>query len=234
MSQFRKQEQAALEAVARHFFATWEQGEGPSHAYLIVAGKRIAVEVAAIKEGIAGRARKPRLRFDRVALRLIASLQAALRESVPEGKTVILTVTAPIRLPAKTAAAVQDEVRNLLARRTARAGLKDTINGNQVQARIVSTGRVRAARVIGFVHNPESDPEVLFALTHSLLESIGMKAGKRTSRRLTGERWLVIASAHGAALTETYRQVYSQLSITSHFKKVLILLAGGQVESLAG
>jgi len=56
------------------------------------------VEIAAIKLGIAERGglAKPRLRFDRVALKFVGGLQAALREFVPDGQIVILTITAPI------------------------------------------------------------------------------------------------------------------------------------------
>src|SRR5271165_3956788 len=102
MNKLRKQEQAALDVVARHFSATWEKGDGGSpDAYLAISGKRIAIEVTAIKQEIAERGdrTKPRLRFDRVALRLVGGLQTALSECVPEGQAVVLTVTAPIRLP---------------------------------------------------------------------------------------------------------------------------------------
>ena len=118
----RKQEQAAIEAVARHFSATWEKGgEDSPDAYVTIAGKRIAVEVTAINQRIAERGdlTKPRLRFDRVALRLVGGLQAALSEFVPDGEAVILTITAPIRLPSKTAAALESKIRDCLARRSA-------------------------------------------------------------------------------------------------------------------
>jgi hypothetical protein len=50
MSKLRKREQAAIEAVARHFSATWEIGKEDSpDAYVTIAGKQIAVEVTAIK-----------------------------------------------------------------------------------------------------------------------------------------------------------------------------------------
>ena len=107
----RRRERVAIEAVARHFSATWEQGEEPPDAYLTIARKRIAVEVTTIRQGIADRGglTKPRLRFDRVALGLVRRLQAALGESVPDGKTLIVTITAPIRVPSKTAAALEDK-----------------------------------------------------------------------------------------------------------------------------
>src|SRR5258708_40309211 len=114
MRELRKHEKAAIEAVARHFSATWEKGENPPDAYLIIARKRIAVEITALKQPIAGLT-KPRLRFDRVALGLMRRLQAALSESVPAGRALIVTVTAPIWPPSKTAAALAADVPRRLA-----------------------------------------------------------------------------------------------------------------------
>jgi hypothetical protein len=237
MSKLRKQEQAAIEAVARHFSATWEKGDGDSpDAYVIIAGKRIAVEVTAIKQRIAERGdlTKPRLRFDRVALGLVGGLQAALSESVPDGVAVVLTVTAPIRLPSKTAAALESKIRDRLARPSAQVEVKDTIYGNQIRVRFVKRVSKRMSKVIGFVHNPDSDPDVLLRLTQSLLQHISAAADKRPPEEFTGDRWLVVADKDGLSYIETYRHVYSQLSISTDFKKILVVLAGGRVETLTG
>ena len=120
MGELRKRERAALDAVARHFSAPWKEAAGASpDAYLTLAGKRIAVTVAAIKPQIATPS-KLRLRFDKVVLRLIADLRARLGAAVPDRQTVIVTVTAPIRLPAKTAAALHNEIRGRLLRKSLR------------------------------------------------------------------------------------------------------------------
>jgi hypothetical protein len=236
MSELRKQERAAIEAIARHFSATWEKGEAPPDAYLTIARKRIAVEVATIKQRIADRdgLTTPRLRFDRVALGLVRRLQAALCESVPDGRTVIVTITAPIRVPSKTAAALEDKIRACLAGRSAQVDVKDAIHGNQIRIRLVKAGSRRTSKLIGFVHNPDSNPGVLFDITHSLIEGIGAKAGKGAPVRFAGDRWLVLASQDRLAHIEPYRQVYSQLSIATDFKKVLMVRADGRIETVAG
>ena len=90
------------------------------------------------------------------------------------------------------------------------------------------------AKVIGFVHNPDTDPDVLLRLTQSLVQHIGAAASGRTPKRFTGDRWLVIAHEDGRQLVETYRHVYSQLSIPTGFKEILMVLPGGRVETLAG
>ena len=133
MSGLGKRARAALEAVARQFSATWEKGEAPPDAYLTIARKRIAVEVTTTKQRIADRGALtiPRPRFDRVALRFVRRLQEALSASVPDGRTLILTITAPIRVPSKTAAALEDNIRDFLARRSAPREAKYMIHGNR-------------------------------------------------------------------------------------------------------
>lgn len=237
MSELGKHEQAAIEAVARLFSARWQKAGAESpDAYLTIAGKRIAVEVTAIKQRMAepGSLAKPRLRFDRVALRLVGGLQAVLREFVPDGQTVILTITAPIRLPSKTAAALEDKIRICLARGFEQADIKDTIYGNQIRIRLVKGISRRVSKVIGFVHNPGSDPNVLLSLTQSLLQHISAAAVNPASERFTGDRWLVLANKDGSSYLGTYRHICSQLSISTDFKKILMTFADGRIETLTG
>ena len=217
MGGLRKHERTALEAVARHFSATWEKGEDPPDAYLTIAGKRIAVEVTTTKLRIAERGglTKPRLRFDRVALGFVRRLQAALSASVPDGRTLILTITAPIRAPSKTAAALEDNIRTYLARQSGEGVAKHTIHGNQIRVRLVKG-------------------DVLFDITLSLIERIGAKARTGAPARSADDRWLVLAGDDRFSYIEPYRHVYSQLSIPTGFKKILVVLADGRIETLTG
>jgi hypothetical protein len=233
MSKLGTREQAAILAVAKHLSATWEEGGGSPDAHLKLAGKRIAVEVTTLPQSTGGEA-KPRLRFDRVVLRLLGGLQAALGGLVPDGQALMLTVTAPIRLPGKTAAALESRIRDCLARRSAPVEIRDTIHGNRVRVRLVQSVPARASKVIGFVHNPETDAEALLDLTQSLLRQIGAAADKPAPTKFTGDRWLVIADEDGLPQIETYRQVLAQLSLPTGFKKILMVLAGGRVETLSG
>jgi hypothetical protein len=103
MRNLKKQERAAIEAVASRFSATWEEGSGPPDATIVVAGQRVAVDITTLKpRGTSeGKAARLRLRVERVVTGLVERLQASLGETVPDAMTVLLTVTAPIRLPSK-------------------------------------------------------------------------------------------------------------------------------------
>lgn len=111
-----------------------------------------------------------RLRFDRVALRLLHEVKTHVGERVPAGQCILFTVTAPIKLPAKTSSALQEWLRPL------RSGeMSTTLNGNKVRARIVPGVPSGMLRAMGFVHNPESDAERLLEIAET---------GLRDSRRL--------------------------------------------------
>ncbi len=172
--------------------------------------KRAAVETIAL-----GAVQEPRLRFDRTAVGLVRRLQAGLAKSVPEGRTVIVTITAPIRQDSKTAAVLADRIRQLLAIR--RAQLEATIHGNRIQVRVLKGGASRTSRLIGFVHNPEPSPAALFELTRRLLAGMGAKR-----RRPGSDRWLIVANRDGLAPVETVRQVCLALRARTVFKRILL------------
>jgi hypothetical protein len=230
-----KRERTALEAVASLFSATWEKGSASGDAIIAVGGKRVAVDIATLKRRGTDQdcADKPRLRFDNVATRLIERLQDTLGETVPDGMTVLLTITAPIRLPSKTAVLLEDKMQTLLGRGTAGRDEKDTIHGNRVQIRIMRGESVRAPKMIGFVHNPDSNPLLLLNMTSGLLEIISAVAG-RGGPRLAGDRWLVVNSAEGISCLEAYRYIFSQLRMATDFKKILMVFDDGSVKTLSG
>ncbi|MGD0141927.1 MAG: hypothetical protein ABSC92_02085 [Rhizomicrobium sp.] len=231
MSKLKKREHVAVEAVAKHFFARWEEGEDASCAAFSIAGKRIAVEIATAKPRITDLT-KPRLRFDKVVTRVTTRLQAALRDSIPDGTTVIVTIAAPILNPSKTAEAIEDKIRMCLARRSAEKQYKEVVHGNRIRIGLVKSRSGQVSKVIGLVHNPDSNPDTLLQMTQSLLQHIGAAADGRTPAKSARERWLVIIA--GGGFIETYRQIYAQFSVQTDFTKILMVFGGDRVETLTG
>jgi len=230
-----KQERSAIEAVARRFSATWEKGDNPPDAYMTVAGKRVAVDIATLTGHGAGQGdgAKPRLRFDKVVISLTERLQATVGEATPDGLTVLLSVTAPIWLPSKTAGALEDKIQALLGRGSSRKDESDTIHGNNVRIRLLRDESGCAPKMIGFVHNPDSDPLLLFNMTSELLELIRTQADRRKAR-LAPDRWLVVRSTRGISCLQAYRYIYSQLHMPTVFEKTLIVFGDRLVEELTG
>lgn len=179
------------------------------------AGRCTAVRAVTFR-----RVPEPRLRFDRTAVGLVRRLQATLAGFVPDGKTVVVTITAPIRQDSKTGMALQERIAKLLA--AGRTQLKATIHGNRIQVRVLRGGARRTSRVIAFVHNPDPDPSLLFNVTRSLLARMG--SGKRAQN---GDRPLIIANQDGLAPVETVRQVCLALGARTVFKRILLAEGGG-------
>jgi hypothetical protein len=112
-----------------------------------------------------------RLRFDKVANRVVASVQDAIGNDVPPGTTVTFTITAPIGLASNTAAALQDKIRALLARRTEGGDTTFTLNGNRIRIRLIDAVSKSTPRVLGFVHNADSDSRLILDVAQLLCGS---------------------------------------------------------------
>lgn len=177
-----------------------------------ISGRQVEVTTLTFKP-----AKEPRLRFDKTAIGLVRRLQSALAKSVPDRQTVIMTITAPIRQDSKTGAVLENRLRELLA--TSREQLTAAIHGNRIRVCVVNGGASKTSRFIGFVHNPEPKPRVLFDVTRSLLACIEMDE----SRRGRGDRWLVIADPDGRAPVKTIRQVCLALRVRTVFKRILVM-----------
>ena len=233
MSNLKTYEQAAIEAVAERFSMTWEKSSDSSGGWLATGRKRVAVEIATFKRRDAqGKSTRLGLRFDKVVAGLTQRLRGALDEIVPERMTVVLTLTAPIRLPAKTADALEDKIRTLLRRKSPLRDAKETIYGNHVRIRILSDQSEPASKMIGFVHNPNWDPLLLMEITEELIEIIGSKAVRRPMIS-AGGRWLVLVGSAGSSYLGAYRHLCSQIPMATEFKKIVVVLPDGQVEVLA-
>jgi hypothetical protein len=230
MRDLNERERTAIEAVAARFSATWDKSSDSAGTYLMVAGKRVAVDIVTLKRGGTdrGNAARIRLRFDKVATRLIQRLQTTFSGAVPDGMTVLLTITAPIRLPSKTAASLEDKIQTLLTQGSARRDESDTIHGNRVRIRLLRDASKRAPKLIGFVHNSDSDPLLLLNMTRELLELLGARADSGAERTAV-DRWLVVSGAGDTSCLDVYRYIYSQLCMAAGFKKVLMVFGDGRV-----
>lgn len=231
--ELKRLERAAVERLAERFGATIEKRKSTADARLNVAGKRVAVTVVSLRKrlGQSGRATRVRLRFDKGALRFVADLRHAVGESVPDGKTLIVTITAPIWLAWKTGHALEEKIRARLGRGASKVELRETIHGNRIG--VCLTNGEANGKVIGFVHNPKrGHADLLLRMACGLIEAIRAASRELPRSRSSRVRWLAIASRDEGAEIATYRQVYSQLSIASNFTKIFVVFGDGGVESL--
>jgi hypothetical protein len=124
------------------------------------------------------RAAKLRSRFDKVALPLVSELKAALASVVPEGQSVVFTISAPIGLPAKTAAALANMARSSPATQSA----VRSCTAPRFEIRRLGYVPKSKPKVLGFVHSVESDASAILAVAEArLIEPNGDKQ-RRTGR----------------------------------------------------
>lgn len=220
----------ALEAVARRFSATLDQSQQLSPAQLTVDGRRVALELSpiAVRADRQDVSTRPRLRFDKVVLRVTDRLRKALGQRTPDGTAVLWTISAPIRLPGQTTAALRARIDDCLA--GGPAEIEELISGNSVRVRLVGGAPRLTSRVIGFVHSENTEPELLLDVAQSLLEGIGAATDRPTPPDAEG--WLALVAQQAFWIGDAWRQVFAQLGVETGFAKIVLVFPGGRVESL--
>jgi hypothetical protein len=232
----RSAQQSAIEAVAKHFSATWESAAEPSDAYLTVRGQKIALGIAVLSQQSSRQksATKVRLREDKVAQRVLRDLESALHAHVPAGKSVILTLGAPIKVSRKLVVALTDVLVTYLESGSVEVDEKRTILGNRVRFRVLRVTSKWPAKVIGFVFTGDPAPGVLASTITSLHDEIVAMAKRRPPTGFSGDRWLVLVSDNWIADVKTYRRAYALLSPSHDISMILMVSVSGRIEVLAG
>src|SRR5579872_143112 len=105
------------------------------------------------------------------------------------------------------------------------------MHGNRVRIRFLKHKSERAPKMIGFVHNSDSDPLLLLNMTGELFDLASAEAGRQPPN-FSGDRWLVVISTAGSSCLEAYRYIYSQLRMPRGFKKILMVFGDGRVGTL--
>jgi hypothetical protein len=130
--------------------------------------KAIAEEVLA-ESGLS--ASKLGLRFDRVVVRVLGDLRTFADAAVPDGATIVVTISAPIRLPAKTVDTLREKIAALLSAADRAGDRSDAVHGNQVSLRWVWPSAGQRPKLVGFVHNPSTDSGELLDLAERWLRA---------------------------------------------------------------
>jgi hypothetical protein len=135
---------------------------------LAIAEKELALKI--LRAGGMNPA-KLGLRFDRVVIAVLGDLRSFVEVATPETLSVIVTISAPIRLPAKTVSDLKTSIAARLAARTRQPDSSAVLHGNSVRIRLLERSTNAPARFIGFVHNPDSAAERLLDLAEHWLRA---------------------------------------------------------------
>ncbi len=230
VAELGKAKRCAIDAVAAHFSAPWEIAENPPDAYLAIRGRRIALDVAIIaRPSRSSRAAPGRLREDRVAQRALRDLRSALHAHVPSGKSIILTLGAPIKVPKKLLAALTKLLPHYIHSAVEERDEKKTVFGNRVRFRVVNHDLRWEAKVIGLVFSGDPAPGAIAESLRMIHDAV-LVASQRAD--VTSDRWLILSSDGWIADIKTYRVIYSLLSLARSFKKIYMVFDASRVEAL--
>ena len=108
------------------------------------------------------------LRFDRVVVGVLGELRAFAEAAAPVGVTLIVTLSAPIRSPAKTVDDLKREMVALFAREAFLGDHSLHTHGNNVRVRLVDHSPSQI-RLIGFVHNSDAPATPILDLAEQWL-----------------------------------------------------------------
>jgi hypothetical protein len=164
---------------------------------------------------------------------VLRDIESALRSHVPNRKTLILTLGAPIKVPKRLIAALTKLLLDYIQSGVEEREERKAVLGNRIRFRLLNHSLRWNAKVIGFVFSGDPKPGVIANAMRSLHDEIAAKAKRRMPASFTGDRWLILSSDDWIADIKTYRLIYSQLSPPRSFKKILMVLDGGRVEPLA-
>lgn len=104
------------------------------------------------------------LRFDRVVVGLFRDIRQSIEQDVPKGMAVIMTITAPIKHPSKTADEVIEKIKDYLKPGMHEEDCILTVYLNKVQLRIAPTSKTQTEKFVGLVHNPDVEASMLLDL----------------------------------------------------------------------
>jgi hypothetical protein len=220
-----------MEQLARTYGGVWRPGRNPPDAYLTVGSAVIGVEISTLTQHVPDNKGRTKSRYtdDATGLWIINEVKAALRHRVPDGRTVILTVYAPVHNARKTKTRLEEILLAHLAVGKD-VDVTEDIYGNSIAIRVSSYHGIDDAKIHGLVPHQKSSPDILFNARYALDDRIMVKAAKCQS--IPGPLWLALLNDYWLADDATYQQAFKMQSRAHPFDKILLVAKSGAVVEL--
>jgi hypothetical protein len=207
-------EEFVARSLAAHFGGTWLPGEDPPDIYLTVGKEAVAVEISTLTQQVVDErgGMKPRLSEDSTALWLANELDKELRDLIPKGRVVVLTLRAPILKARHTKDELKSRILSLVGNTTdQKIDLEETILANPIGIYLSSYDGVDERKVYAAVPNRKSDPHIMSNAQFILEERIAAKSKKCGALTYKGPVWLALLNDYFLASNETYRPTRKRL-----------------------
>ncbi len=232
VSSLREDEKFVIEALCASYGGTWRIGEDPPDAYMSLAENEIAVEISILTQHVVGKSGKPvpRLSQDTGVLRLCDEINEELKNDIPSGVYVLLTISSPLNKIRQTKAELTIAVRKI-AQKKAPNKQAIEINKNRVKIQLILGDRPSGKKVVGVVPNQNSSPDILANVLYILSERIN---GKNTKCQDIVHRllWLALFNDYWLAELDTYELAMKKLFVTHPFDKICLVQGSKEVHTL--
>jgi hypothetical protein len=231
--QLRQDEKFVISAIASFYSCTWRPGEDPPDAYLTCRNEIVGVEISRLTQHV--RTTKggshARLSDDMPALEMADELDLALRDTLPSGRLVVLTLNAPILEVSKTRNRLKARIPHLVAATVKETeDFDETICGNRIGIRVATYTSQDGRKLHALVTNSNSSSHILSNAWHILEERIAQKAA--ACRHLVGPLWLALLNDYWLASEATYKEAIRQISAPHPFARILLVSGNGSVTVL--
>ncbi|MGR5144752.1 hypothetical protein ACQKPX_24180 [Photobacterium sp. DNB23_23_1] len=225
----RPEEEYVLSTLVDQFGGEYIDGEDPPDGYIINGEMRISVEVSMLVEKLTDENGKPypRLKDDEPAKKLASKIELDIKDSIPDGKHVLLIISAPVTNIRKTQSSVSAAIKDMI--NIGNNKLEKLFFGNNISITILSEWPTGESKVGVAISNKYSSSNIVENVKKMLTERIETKNKKRVVRPTTTEYWLALYNDYWVANAETYQLAYQSDSIEHGFDKVLIVDGNRQV-----
>ncbi|MFH2012652.1 MAG: hypothetical protein ABIJ37_08150 [Pseudomonadota bacterium] len=232
VSTLREDEKFVIEALCLSYGGTWRIGEDPPDVYMSLAENEVAVEILILTQHVVSKYGKPvpRLSQDTGVLRLCDEIGEELKNDIPSGVYVILTISSPLNKIRQTKTDLINGIKEIAQRKAPNKQVLE-INQNKVEIRLILGDRQSGKKVVGIVPNQNSNPDILANVLYILNERINDKVTK-CRNILHRPLWLALFNDYWLAESDTYELAMKKLSVTHPFDKICLVLGSKEVQTL--
>lgn len=232
VSFLREDEKFVIEALCASYGGTWRIGEDPPDAYMSLTKNEVAVEISILTQHVVSKSGQPvpRLSQDSGVIRLCNEIDEELRNDIPDGAYVLLTISAPLNKIRQTKANLANEIKEIAQQKSPKSQVLE-INQNKIKIQLISGTRPSGKKVIGIVPNQNSSPDILANVLYILNERIRDKTTK-CQNIVHRPLWLALFNDYWLAEPDTYELAMEKLSVAHPFDRICLVLGNKEVHTL--
>jgi hypothetical protein len=233
--QLKPDEEFVARSLVAHFGGKWSEGNNPPDVYLSMGKEAVAVEISTLTQHVLDErgGMKPRLSEDSTALWLAGELDKELRDEIPEGRMIVLTLRAPVSKARLTKQKLKNRIITLIESNEVQdIDFEETILANRIGIYLGSYDGVDERKVHAVVPNRKSDPHITSNARFILEERIAIKSKKCSGLASSGTLWLALLNDYFLADDQTYRQAFAEMTSAHIFDKIILISGNGSVATL--